>query len=135
MSGSRGFSLIELMIAIAIVAILAGVALPSYNDYMTRSRFSEAHAALAAGRVNAEQYFQDNRTYVGMPCPANTDLWTFNCATAAATYTITATGRNAMDGFAFTVDQDNARRTTAVRAGWGAAPYECWIVAKAGRCS
>lgn len=131
----RGFTLIELMIAIAIVGILATIALPSYNDYVTRSRFTEAHSALAAGRVNAEQYFQDNRTYVGMACPGATNFWAFNCNAAAADYTITATGQAGMVGFAFTVNQNNARRTTAVRDGWGTAPYECWIIAKAGRCS
>lgn len=131
----RGFSLVELMIAIAIIGILAMIVLPSYNDYVTRSRFTEAHSALAAGRVNAEQHFQDNRTYVGMACPGATDFWAFNCNAAPAGYTITATGRAGMVGFAFTIDQNNARRTTAVREGWGAAPIECWIIAGAGRCS
>ena len=43
----KGFTLIELMIAVAVVGILAMVALPSYNDYIRRANISEATAALA----------------------------------------------------------------------------------------
>jgi len=148
MPTQRGFTLIELMIVVALVAILAAVALPSYNDYVIRSRFPEAQGALAAGRVNAEQFFQDNRTYLGMPCPANTNFWTFDCNDAAApqtaaTYTIFATGQGAMVSFEFSVNQNNTRSTTGVKAGWGstsvpaptrAAPITCWLTRK-GECS
>lgn len=144
MSKQSGFTLIELMIAVAIIAFLATIALPSYNDYVTRSRFPEAQGGLAGGRVQAEQFFQDNRSYVGMPCPANTAFWTYNCNDAAApqtasTYTIFATGQGAMAGFEFSIDQNNTRRTTGVKSGWGtasrAAPINCWIVRKGGGCS
>ena len=138
MSKQRGFTLIELMITVAIVAILASIALPAYNDYVTRSRFPEAHAALAGGRVQAEQFFQDTRDYVGMLCPPDTGFWAYNCAPVAGpppTYTITATGQGAMAGFTFTINQNNARRTTALPAGWGTAPVECWVVRRGGGCS
>lgn len=138
MSRQHGFTLLELMIAVAIVAILAAVALPSYNDYITRSRFSEATAALANGRVVAEQFFQDNRTYVGMPCPPNTTYWTYaGCAAATATaYTITATGQGPMTGFVFSLNESNLRATTGVPAsgGW-ATNANCWIVRKGGGCA
>jgi type IV pilus assembly protein PilE len=138
MSKSSGFTLIELMIVVAIVAILATIGLPIYNDYVTRSRFTEAQAALAAGRVQAEQFFQDNRTYVGMPCPQNTNFWTYACNAVAgppSTYTITATGQGALAGFVFTIDENNNRRTTGTQTGWGTAPINCWIVRKGGQCS
>lgn len=139
MSRQRGFTLLELMIAVAIVAILAALALPAYNDYITRSRFSEATAALANGRVVAEQFYQDNRTYVNMPCPANTTYWTYSgCAAATATaYTITATGQGAMTGFTFSVTEANIRASTVSAAlaakGWAGAA--CWIVRKGGGCA
>jgi type IV pilus assembly protein PilE len=148
MSKQRGFTLIEVMIVVAIVAILAAVGLPAYNDYITRSRFPEAQSALAGARVQAEQFYQDNRTYVGMPCPAAAAFWTYNCNDGAApqtatSYTIFATGQGTMAGFEFSVDQNNNRSTTGVKAGWGteliptpsrAAPITCWLTRKGG-CS
>jgi type IV pilus assembly protein PilE len=143
MSRQRGFTLLELMIAVAIVAILAAVALPSYNDYITRSRFSEATAALANGRVAFEQYYQDARSYVGFPavaCPADSAYWNYTCAAAEPpqTFSITADGLGAMAGFQFTVDQANSRASavtgTPATKGW-AGNTTCWIVRKGGGCA
>src|SRR5690606_1858627 len=60
---NRGFTLIELMITVAIIAILAAVAVPSYQDYVRRGKVTEATATLAQFRIKMEQYFQDNQTY------------------------------------------------------------------------
>jgi TonB family protein len=52
------------MIVVVVLAVLAAIALPSYTDYVVRSKLTEAHTHLADLRVKMEQRFQDARTYV-----------------------------------------------------------------------
>ena len=70
-SRAHGFTLIEVMIVVAIIGILAAITIPQYADYMRRARVSEAVGLLASMRPRMEQYFQDNRTFVGA-CTAGT---------------------------------------------------------------
>jgi type IV pilus assembly protein PilE len=141
MKAQQGMTLIELMVVVAIIGILAGIGIPAYRDYVTRGKLAEAYATLASQRVKMEQFYQDMRTYTGA-CVAGTvaplptgRYFTYACNIADQTYTITATGVGAEGtaGFAFTVDQNNARATTGVPAGWTASAT-CWIRNKAGHC-
>jgi type IV pilus assembly protein PilE len=137
----RGYTLIEVMITVAIVAILAAIALPSYSEYIMRSRITDATSALAGMRVKMEQYFQDNRTYVGAcaantvaPLPANTANFTFSCPTlTAAAYQVNAAGAGSMTGFTYTINQSNARATPTVPTGWTSSTT-CWVLKKNGSC-
>ena len=145
-----GFTLIEVMITVAVVAILASVALPSYLDYVTRSRLVEAKTSLVDMRTRLEQFFLDNRTYptsciaagvaptaVQINLPAGAKFFTVTCDNlTAATYTVTATGTGSMLGFVFTVNETNARATTGVKSGWTLAPNPkpCWVSRKSGDC-
>ena len=59
----RGFTLLEMLITVATLAIIAAVALPNYIDYVTRSKIVQATSGLNDMRVRLEQYFADNRQY------------------------------------------------------------------------
>ena len=141
-----GFTLIEVMVTVGIVAILAAVALPAYRDHVMRGRISEATSNLATMRVRLEQFYQDNRTYEDA-CEEETgivppdDDFTYSCLEveedlADTTFTAQASGveNGLMDGFTYTIDQSNARRTTALPDGWGSVPQNCWVIKKGGIC-
>jgi type IV pilus assembly protein PilE len=139
----RGFSLIEIMVVVAIVAILASIAVPAYRDYVMRGKLAEAYTVLASQRVKMEQFYQDRRTYDGAcaagtvaPAPTGT-YFTYKCDIKDQTYTITATGVTAqgVPDFAFTIDQSNNRTTAATHSGWSyPSPNNCWIRSKDGKC-
>lgn len=138
---ASGFTLIELMVTVAIIAILASIALPSYSNYVIRGRIPQATNNLSTMRVQLEQHFQDNRTYVGAceagtvaPLPASDDF-DYTCPTLTEdTFTVVATGTGSMDGFVYTINESNARTTTAVKEGWGTAPVACWVTGSGGAC-
>jgi type IV pilus assembly protein PilE len=126
---AAGFSLIELLIAVAIVGILASIALPSYREHLRRGAMEEVTASVGTGRVAIEQFFLDNRTYEDAPCPDGTEYFAVACESDATTYTITATGSDLMDGFVIDIDETGARSTTGP---WGDAA--CWLSRKGDTC-
>ena len=136
-----GFTLIELMIVVALIGFMLTIALPSYQDYVRRGKIGEATSELAAFRARQEQFFQDNRTYVsgGTTCggtlPGGTKYFTYTCLGAATTYTAGATGvaTQGMNGFTFTIDQANTRQTTAFPGASGL-PKNCWTYKKDESC-
>jgi type IV pilus assembly protein PilA len=78
-TAQKGFTLIELMIVVAIIGILAAIALPAYQDYTVRSKVSEAMIALDACKNSVSEYLQANGAF-----PADADG--AGCSTTATKY-------------------------------------------------
>ena len=133
----KGFTLIELMIAVAIVSILAAVAYPSYTSYVKRGKIAGVTGELSVMRVNMEQYYQNNKNYgpggcgVAVPTLAS---FTFTCALGATNqeFLVTATGNGDMTGYAFTVDNENRQVTTAYPD--ATVPAACWLKRASDTC-
>lgn len=147
---SRGFTLIETMIAVLIIGILTAVAYPSYRDHLMRGYLADGSNALAGFRANMERHFQDNRTYetvtVGgvtftSPClvtdatPRTFGKFLITCSTTptATAYVLQATGSGPAAGFSYRIDQLGAMSTAAAPSGYGTCATQ-WIIRKGQAC-
>lgn len=140
-----GFTLLELLIVLGVIGILSAIAIPSYRDYVMRGKISEATSNLGDMRIKLEQFYQDNRTYVGacvagtvapLPAGSNARAFTYSCPTlTATTYTVRALGNasEGMSGFDYTINQNNAKATASVAPGW-TLTAGCWVTKKDGSC-
>ena len=130
----KGFTLIELMIVVAIIGILAAVAVPAYQNYILKARFTEVVNASAGVKAGIEICVQDGRCFNGAGAPNNvawlafgsipaqpiaTNLVASVAVTAAGVITATATANQGLAGETYTLTPtaDAQGRVTWVVAG------------------
>jgi type IV pilus assembly protein PilE len=136
----QGFTLIELMIVVVIVAILAAIAYPSYRQSVMKSRRADCEGALMSLANAAERFFTVNNTYVGTAgagnvptifaaqCPVDGGTPTYNLTIVptATTYTLSATPIGSQAGEKcgiLTLDQAGQK---GVNNGNGLTAVDCW---------
>lgn len=110
---NKGFTLIELMITVAVIGILAAIALPSYSKYIARSKRAEARAEMLKAEGWMERYYTENNRYSSTAAATTTNPTAFasqfgavpktgganyniTLAVTSSTYTITATRTGSM---------------------------------------
>jgi type IV pilus assembly protein PilE len=151
---ARGFTLIEVMIVVGIIAILSAVAIPSYSEYARRGQLPEGFSQLSDYRIKMEQFFQDNRNYgtgdCGIPATGPAPKWSdftiegnkpsskfkYLCVLLDdGGFRITATGKDEArtKGHVFTIDHNNFRTTTSFKG--KTVEKDCWLTRDETTCN
>jgi type IV pilus assembly protein PilE len=129
MNKQRGFTLIELMIVVAIIGILASISYPNYRQYVLRSENSLAQAALVELSTTLERYYSENNSYADAGAnvafsntvPTNSHDTTHNITLSitneGATYLLTAT--HISDGASVYSLDSTGLRKKGTTFGWG----------------
>ena len=141
MNKLRGFTLIELMIVVAIVGIIAAVAVPNYIDYVRRGHVADMTSALSDAKLKVEQRYADSRTYDNAFCSTTaviineTDNHRVTCLTAGGTnqtFIITGVGKDSIAGFTYTINELGTKGSTLGSPWGGAVVPGRWVMKNGG---
>jgi len=127
---SRGFTLIEIMIVIAIIGIILTISIPSYNEYVKKGRRAEVVSLLSEQAQTLERFYTRNNVYTGVTgLSAGNDFYTITPTLTDQTFVLTATRKT---GSAMATDKcgDFTLTNTGVRsmnnATTGVTGKDCW---------
>ena len=102
MSRQHGFTLVELMISIAVLSVIVAIALPAYNNYIREGHFTTIRATIYGMRTAIEDYRLENGDYDSGTFAGAANItaqygWTPSGDTTAYNYTVAVTGTNSYD--------------------------------------
>jgi len=124
----KGYTLVELVIALMIIALIVSIALPSYQESVRKARRSQAQSQLQGFANTAQRFFTEQGTYANAPVPAGSDTvfkhytFTFTSGPSATGYTIQAAPKSAQASDkcgTMTLDQTGVRTYSGTAA-------DCW---------
>lgn len=145
----HGFTLIELMITVAIVGILTAVAYPAYRNYMLRAQIMNGINGMSTMSANLQRYFQDTAQYSSVsnpsapqsPCPTTMpatpnygSFYVYCFSLTPITYLIVASGSGTTAGFNYYMNNSNVKASNIsapAPSAWQTAPGGCttsWVV-------
>jgi len=131
---NTGFTLTELIIAIAILSIVVAVAAPTYNNYIQQGKIAEALSTLGNLSTQMEKYYLDFRVYTNNQgnCAINNlngDTYSYSCTSTGQNYTWTATSSDG--NYVFSVNNHFDKATLAFK-GNTLSSVDCWMVSEDG---
>jgi type IV pilus assembly protein PilE len=133
MGRQRGYTLIEVLTAVAVLVILATIALPAYANYMRKAKIHDAFTFLLALHTKEQLYWTDAHDYGPSACAigalaGTSKYFSYTCDinNSQQGYLITAKGQGDLLNYNFTIDM-NGKRQTIDFPGVSGLPAQCWL--------